>query len=95
MIGVRLRCLSGSDETCDAPLPDDHLEIRSAVLADHEGTEIEGESHDSWEVHFVAPTTGIITMTLELAEPIPHIELVEVDVVRRRANDPVGEAKAA
>ena len=96
MIGVRLRCLSGSDETCDTPLPDDHPEIRSAVLADHEDNEIVGVSHDAWEVHFAAPPAGIVTMALELTDPLDYIELVELDVVKRRpAGEPTSKTTAA
>ena len=87
MVGVRLRYLSGSDATCDTPLPDDHLPIKAALLADNADNEVIGVAHDDWEVHFPAPTAGPVTLALELSEPVPEIELVEVDVVRRRAAD--------
>lgn len=81
-IGIRLRMASGSDGTCEQPLPDSWIKM----------LEVEGQwdtprqaTSDTEGFEFLLPAgTGKQVLKIKTATPISNPELLEVDVVKRR-----------
>ena len=79
-LGVRIRRASGSDETCDHPIPPDWLSLEAAILSD-------GRRVFSADGGFEIPVpVGEHDLTIVLTEPLTAVAGVELDVVRRRAS---------
>ena len=79
---LRVRVQSGSDATCDQPLPDTWLGLSRVKIGD-KTVEADGASEvnipsDSWR------------MTISLKEPLKDTVGVALDVIRRRAKQPTG-----
>ena len=78
---LRVRVQSGSDATCDQPLPDSWLELSKVVIGDTSidaGGALEvGIPHDAGR------------MTISLKEPLADMVGVALDVVRSRSKQPV------
>ena len=76
-LAVRVRVASGSDETCDQPIPPDWLELAAI--------EYDGASHppgnNAWELP-LPDHPGLVK--IHLREPRPIATGIELDVVRRR-----------
>ncbi len=78
LVGVRVRLPSGSDATCDRPLPPEWLPL--AAIEHPKGKE-KASGKSTTEIS-IPPADGHLTITL--AEPLPDASAIEVDVVRRR-----------
>ncbi|MDE2763602.1 MAG: hypothetical protein OXQ94_03895 [Gemmatimonadota bacterium] len=76
---VRVRIPSGSDETCEQPLPPDWLQISKLVINGEPST----EGHSKYEARL---PWGAVDFTLHLHESTSFTDpsAVEVDIVRRR-----------
>jgi len=81
VLGVRVLSASGSDETCEQPLPPDWLKIEAAVLPN--GRRIAARS----EGLEVTVPTDLDEFTILLSESMLDTSSVELDVVRRRTKD--------
>ena len=80
-IGVRLRVVSGSDGTCDNPLPDNWLRLRSVVDESGNRSRASGTGGD---FELVLPAvSGERLLTVHLAEAVSQPGLLEVDIVKR------------
>lgn len=77
---LRVRVQSGSDATCDQPLPDSWLELSKVKIAD---TSV--EAGGAFEVN-IPHDAG--KMTISLKESLPDTVGVALDVVRRRSKQP-------
>ena len=81
-IGIRLRMASGSDGTCEQPLPDSF--IKMAKVEDQGDTARRAKS-DAGGLEFLLPAApGQQLLTITTAAPISNPELLEFDVVKRR-----------
>ena len=74
---LRVFAESGSDESCDLPLPPRWLSIQSV--------EIDGTRTDAGGALEIALPRGARSLTIELNEDASAAETIELDVVRRRA----------
>lgn len=74
---LRVRVQSGSDATCDQPLPDSWLELSSV--------EVDGRSVDAGGEFDVEIPHDAGRMTISLKESLPDTVGVALDVVRRRS----------
>ena len=82
MIGVRIRRASGSDATCDSPERDDFLSL--AVVCDDAGTQsVPDASIGGYELTIPA-VQGPSELTIRLSDPIDDVNVLELDLVRRR-----------
>ena len=78
---LRVRVQSGSDATCDQPLPDSWLELSKVKIGD---TSI--DAGGAFEIK-IPHDAG--RMTISLKESLPDTVGVALDVVRRRSKQPV------
>ena len=78
---LRVRVQSGSDATCDQPLPDSWLELSTVKIGD---TSV--DAGGAFEVN-IPHYAG--RMTISLKESLPDTVGVALDVVRRRSKQPV------
>ena len=78
---LRVRVQSGSDATCDQPLPDSWLELSTVKIGD---TSV--DAGGAFEVN-IPHCAG--RMTISLKESLPDTVGVALDVVRRRSKQPV------
>lgn len=82
-LGVRMRAASGADATCDQPLADDFLRIAS--ISDDAGARTKA-SGSSGDLELALPAVeGRRRLTIELAAPIVNPQLLELDLVKRKA----------
>ena len=80
-VGVRLKLASGSDGTCEQPLPDTWLPL----LEVSDGKRSQGAAGNSGEVELVLPMrSGEQHLTITAKEPIYQLELLELDLVKRK-----------
>ena len=85
-LGVRVRRASGSDETCDQPIPPEWLSLEAAHLSD-------GRRVVSADGGFEVPVpAGESDITIVLSEPVADVAGVELDVVRRRVSGKAAES---
>ena len=82
LLGVRVRVPSGSDATCDQPVPPDWLKLASIDYEAGRG-EVDGSVGASELVVPPDPDGGILT--IRLATPVRDANAIEVDMVRRGA----------
>ncbi len=80
-IGVRLRVASGSDGTCDNPLPDNWLRLRRVV--DESGNSSRASSTGGDFELALPAVSGERLLTVHLAEAVSQPGLLEVDIVKR------------
>ena len=80
-IGIRLRVASGSDGTCDQPLPDSWLRLRRVV--DEAGNSSRASDTDGEFELSLPAVSGERLLTVSLAEAMSQPGLLEVDVVKR------------
>ena len=78
---LRVRVQSGSDATCDQPLPDSWLELSNIKLADHSI-----DAGGSLEVN-IPHNAG--RLVIGLKDSLPDTVGVTLDVVKRRSKQPV------
>ncbi|WP_419864077.1 hypothetical protein [Candidatus Poriferisodalis sp.] len=80
-IGVRIRVASGSDGTCDNPLPDSWLRLRRIV--DESGNSSRASS-SAGDFELTLPAvSGERLLTIRLADAASQPGLLEVDIVKR------------
>ena len=81
-VGVRLRLASGSDGSCEQPLADTWVRLRE--VSDNNGSSsLAGSGAGDWELTLPA-VTGERQLTITTAEPITKLELLELDLVKRK-----------
>lgn len=80
MVGVRVRVPSGSDETCDSPLSPKWLRIQELRW---DGQVVRPSRDDPYEAEL--PPGSHPDFTIVLADPAIDPNVVDVDLVRRRA----------
>lgn len=80
-VGIRLRVASGSDGTCDSPLPDNWLRLRQ--VADESGNSSRASSSGGDFELTLPAVSGKRLLTINLAEEVSQPGLLEVDIVKR------------
>lgn len=85
-LGVRVRVPSGSDETCETPVPPTWLRI--AEIRHSEG--VAHPTEDGFEVEL---PTSCRDFTIVLADPANDTNAMEVDLVRRRTPEPAADIR--
>ena len=82
-VGIRLRLASGSDGTCEQPLADTWVRLREA--SDNNGSHsVATDGNGDWELMLPA-MSGERRLKIVTNEPIAHIELLELDLVKRKS----------
>ena len=91
-VGIRVRAASGADGTCEQPLPDDFLPISS--VSDDSGGRVDASEADGDLEISIPATGGRYLLRVTLSSPIADAQLLELDLVRRKAKraDDEGEA---
>ncbi|MCY3960497.1 MAG: hypothetical protein OXG34_02355 [bacterium] len=81
-VGIRLRLASGSDGTCEQPLPDTWVPL----LEVSDGKSLSSsEGSDSGDLELTLPLgSGEQHLRIITTEPIAQLELLELDLVRRK-----------
>ena len=92
-LGIRIRAASGADGTCEQPLPDDFLRIASVSDDTGRSAEADGPSGDL-ELSLPA-ATGRRLLKVALSSPITDPQLLELDLVKRKAPAPHEDRSAA
>ena len=88
-LGIRIRAASGSDGTCEQPLPDDFLRIVS--VSDETGRNIES-SERTGDLELSLPAIqGYRVLQVSLSAPVADPQLLELDLVKRKITPPSDE----
>ena len=82
-LGVRMRAASGADATCEQPLADDFLRIVS--ISDDSGVRAKASGAAGALELSLPAVEGRRRLTIELASPIGDAQLLELDLVKRKA----------
>ncbi|MYH76869.1 MAG: hypothetical protein F4134_04020 [Acidimicrobiaceae bacterium] len=81
-VGIRLRLASGSDGSCEQPLADTWVRLRE-VNDNNGSSSLAGNGAGEWELTLPA-VSGEQKLTITTAEPITQLELLELDLVKRK-----------
>jgi hypothetical protein len=82
-VGIRIRAASGADGSCEQPLPDDFLQIVS--ISDDAGRAVRASGPEG-ELELSLPAIeGRRRLTVMLASPVLDPQLIELDLVKRKA----------
>ena len=85
-VGIRIRAASGADGSCEQPLPDDFLQIASVI--DDVGRAVQASGPEG-ELELSLPAVeGRRRLTVTLASPVLDPQLIELDLVKRKAISP-------
>jgi len=82
-VGIRLRLASGSDGTCEQPLPDTWLPL----LEVSDGKYSQSSTSDDGDLELALPIgSGEQYLKIATSEPIDQLVLLELDLVRRKSS---------
>ncbi len=96
LLGLRLRQDSGSDASCDQPIPPDWKDIRSVEVLDGRtrgagsGGEAAGNGHNGSVKEFLLPPRTS-RFVIHLGRPIRDGRGIEIDIVHRKPVDDAGD----
>ena len=92
-LGIRVRAASGADGTCEQPLSDDFLHITS--VSDDAGRRVEADE-PAGDLELSLPAAaGRRLLRVTLSSPITDPQVLELDLVKRKATPPREDREAA
>ena len=85
-MGIRVTAASGADASCEQPLPDEYLRITS--ITDDTGHTSQASDPEGDMELLLPAAAGRRRLTVTLAAPVPNPQLIEIDLVKRKAAIP-------